>query len=97
MRIDLQDGFYNDTVVIVVNGKEVFRRTDVSTRFQIGYALSVDQGIAENSPVVEIILPLKNLSETIKLRTPEPVFLGVSLTQDGKIDCRISHEPFRYI
>jgi len=97
MKIDLQDGFKNDTVIIRVNGKEVFRKDNVSTRFQIGYALSVDLGPVGNPPAVEIVLPQKNISHSLKLQEPEPIFLGVSLTQEGSIDCRVSHEPFGYV
>lgn len=97
MKIDLQDGFKKDTVIINVNGKEVFHKDDVSTRFQLGYALSVDLGAVGNAPAVEIILPRKNISHTLTIQEPEPIFLGVSLTHEGSIACRISHEPFGYV
>ena len=97
MRLDLQDGFFNDTVVINIDGKEIFRKTDVKTRFQIGLALSEDLSLPENASNLEITIPLKKISKTIKIHGSEPLFLGVSLTQDAKLECRISDKPFGYV
>lgn len=97
MKIDLQDGFYNDTVVIMANGKEVFKRENVNTRFQIGYALSAEAEIPEDSSRIRIDVPSKNVSHTMRTQIPVPQFLGVSLTPEGELDCRFSDEPFNYV
>jgi hypothetical protein len=97
LHIALQDGFMDDTVVISVNGKEVFRMAGVKTRFQIGYADSFELKGQEGSVNVEIALPLRRLSESILLQVSTPVYLGVSVTPEGGLSYRISHEPFGYL
>ena len=95
IRIALQDGFDGDTVVVKVNGKEVFKQENVNTKRQIGKAASFEVEVAEGSANVEVSLPLKNLSETIACKVSGEVYLGVSVAED-KIEHRVSSEPFRY-
>ena len=97
LKIDLQEGFVNDTVVISLDGKEVFRSTSVKSRTQIGFAHSMELQIEKDSVIIEISLPLKNISEEISLEVLVPTFLGVSITHEGKIDWQISKEPFGYL
>ena len=95
IRIALHDGFEGDTVVIKVNGSEVFKQDSVKTKRQIGKAasfeLEVDQGLTN----VEVSLPLKKLSETIALKVSGEVHLGISVV-DNRIQHRVSSDPFRY-
>lgn len=96
--IDLQEGFSGDTVVVLVNGIEVFRKTDVKTKYQIGWTYISEKVDVEEGPVnVEISVPLRNLSESIILQVSNHLYLGISVTQDGRISCRISKEPFGYL
>ena len=95
IRIALQDGFEDDSVVIKVNDKEVFKNESVKTKRQIGKAASFDLEVNEGATNVEISLPLKKLSETIDLKVSGEVYLGISLVED-RIEHRISSEPFRY-
>jgi len=57
LHIAFQEGFADDTVVIRVNGKEVFRKASVKTRTQIGYAGSFEVNVQEGSVNVEVTLP----------------------------------------
>ena len=95
IRVALQDGFEDDTVVVKVNGKEVFKRENIKTKRQIGKAASFEVEAEEGSVSVEVSLPLKNLSETIAVKVSDKVFLGVSVVED-KIEHKVSSEPFRY-
>ena len=95
IRIALQDGFEGDTVVVKVNGKQVFKQENIKTKRQIGKAASFEVEV-EGGPVnVEVLLPLKNLSETIAVKVSGEAYLGVSVVED-KIEHRVSSEPFRY-
>ncbi|MBD2100550.1 hypothetical protein [Leptolyngbya sp. FACHB-261] len=96
LRLDLQDGFQQDTVVIQVNGKEVFRRSQVETRLQLGYADSVEVNVPEGLTKIEIAVPSRKLSDSLKLQIAAPTHLGISLTSKGKIDYRTTSEPFTY-
>ena len=95
LRIALQDGFEGDTVVVTVNGKEVFKQEDIKTKRQIGKAASFEVKVEEGSANVQVSLPLKNLSETIVCKVSGEAYLGVSLVE-GKIEHKVSSEPFRY-
>lgn len=95
LRIALQDGFEGDHVVVKVNGKEVFKQESVKTKRQIGKATSFEVEVEEGSATVEVALPLKNLSETLAFKVSGEVYLGVSIAE-GKIEHRVSSQPFRY-
>jgi hypothetical protein len=41
---------------------------------------------------IEVLLPLKNLSETIVLQVPPTEYLGL-LLNEGRIDYRTTREP----
>ena len=42
LHVALRDGFHNDTVTIRVNGKEVYRKSGVTTDLTISFADSVE-------------------------------------------------------
>ena len=95
IRIALQDGFEDETVVISVNGKEVFNQANVKTKRQIGKAAACELKLEDGPADVEVSLPLKKLSDHIAVKISGDVYLGISLA-DGRIEHRISSEPFRY-
>lgn len=97
LHIALQDGFINDSVVIRVNGQEVFNKTDIKTRFQIGLADSWEANVNKGKVEVEVILPLKKISKSTILEVSNPTYLGVSLTPEGGIEFRVSKERFLYM
>jgi hypothetical protein len=97
IHIDLQEGFEGDTVLIRVNGEEVFRRPVVKTRLQIGLADSIQLELPAGLVNIEVALPLRKLSESKALQVSAAVYLGVSVTREGKISYRISKEPFGYM
>jgi len=97
LRVNLQEGFANDTVVVRVNGQEVFNKTSVKTRPQIGLANAFEVDVPEGSVDIQIALPLKNVSESFELQVSNPIHLGVSITHEGRITHQISQEPFGYL
>jgi hypothetical protein len=97
LHIDLQEGFFEDTVAVFVNGNETYRKAGVKTRVQIGLAESLKVEVSEERVQVRVSLPLKNLSEAVEIQVSTDVYLGVSLSRDGKLICRTSGQPFRYL
>jgi len=95
IRIALQDGFEDETVVISVNGEEVFNQKNVKTKRQIGKATGFELKLEPGSADVEVSLPLRKLSDHIAVKVSGDVYLGISLVE-GRIEHRISSEPFRY-
>ena len=98
LHIALQDGFFHDTVVVQVNGKEVFRKGDVKTRFQIGLAESFEVEVPSGDATVEVALPeKKRANSTIVKAGSQLMYLGVSLNERGEVTFLVSQEPFGYV
>jgi hypothetical protein len=92
LHIALREGFMGDDVVVRVQGEEVFRNEEVTTRLQIGYADSFEVRVEGEKVKIEVLLPLKNLSETIMLQVPPTEYLGLSINE-GRIDYQTRREP----
>ena len=98
LRIDLQDGFLDDTVVVRINHEE-YRKPHVRTRLQLGYADSLEIDVRESTVDVEVVLPSRGSSKFIPVvfDKSDTVYLGLSVTAEGEISERVSHEPFGYL
>jgi hypothetical protein len=97
LRIDLQEGFQNDVVVIRVDGKEVYRKTGVETNLAIALADSVELNVPESTVQVEVAVPSRNSSESVTVAVQDPTHLAFSITSGGGITHKTSREPFRYM
>jgi hypothetical protein len=96
LHIAFREGFDGDTVVVRIDGKEMFRKDNMNTRSQIGYAGSFETNSHEGPVTIDILLPSKNLSETVQLPITAATYVGVSI-EKGKITYRISDQPFGYV
>lgn len=97
LHIAFQEGFEKDLAVVRLNGHEVFRKTDLTTRLQIGRAHALDLDVGENPLEVEIELPAKGLAREVRIDPSQPVYLGVSVNVQGELALEISHQPFGYL
>lgn len=95
LRIDLQEVFKDDTVVVFVNGEEVYHKTGVTTNWSVSIADTVEVMVPKGGVEVKIHLPLRNLSRTVDFFLSEPVYLGVKVMQD-MIDIDISNKRSFY-
>jgi hypothetical protein len=95
LRIALHHGFDDDTVLITVDGAQVFRREGVSTDMRVSLAaqhvMTVDEGPVE----VEVSLPAKGLTASETLSVTGDLSLGVSIEGD-EIHFRQSSQRFGY-
>lgn len=96
LHVALQEGFSNDTVEIRVNGTELFRKSGVSTRLQIGFADSVETEVEADAVDLAVSLPQKSLSKSIVFPISDPTYVGVSVEAQG-IVFNVSMEPFGYL
>ena len=96
LHVAMQEGFEDENVVIRVAGKEAFRKDNVRTKLQIGFADSFEMNVEEGPVTIEIDLPSKSLSKSIELQVQNAVYLSVSIIA-GKIEYKISLEPFGYV
>ncbi len=95
LRIDLQDGFTEDLVIVRVNGTEMFRKESVTTKLLLGYADSFQAQIPEGSADVEIVVPSRDLSKSVSVQVSQQYYLGVSI-RDRAIEFLARDEPFSY-
>jgi len=97
LHIALQEGFTNDTVSVWVNGTEVARRTNVTTRNQIGFAEAIELDVPEGEVRLELRVESRSVSETTNVRVAGTTYVGVLVERDGRVHTEQSLEPFRYM
>lgn len=95
LHIALQEGFAGDPVSIAVDGREIYRKTEVRTRTQIGLADSVETTHDPGNATIDI--RARDASATITPTVAGDLFLGISLAPDGHILHKSSAQPFRYM
>lgn len=88
--VKLRDGFSNDTVTIRVNGKEVYRKSEVSTDLTISFADAVEVPVEESIVNLEVAVEGGQV-ETKEVRVQETPFVDVWIIE-GKMELRESKE-----
>ncbi len=97
LHIALQEGFHHDDVRVLVDAREAWANTDVTTRRQTGYAASVDVEVMRSPVVVEVVLSKRGVTQRNSVSVDRPTYVGLSLTSEGKLVWNTSHEPFGYL
>ena len=95
LHIALQEGFAGDPVSIAVDGKEIYRKTEVRTRTQIGLADSVETTHDPGNATIDI--RARDATATITPTVAGDLFLAISISPDGRITHKSSAQPFRYM
>ena len=96
LKVDLQEGFSGETVIVRLNGREVYRGAP-KTRMQIGLADSRSFDLPPQPLTLEVATPLTGVSTSLELGMVQNVCVGVTLSPDGAISLRSSLEPFGYL
>ena len=97
LHIALQEGFHHDGVRVTVDAREALANADLTTRRQTGYAGSVDVDVTRSPVVVEVVLGKRGVTQRQSVSVDRPTYVGLSLTPEGKLVWRTSHEPFGYL
>jgi hypothetical protein len=79
LQIDFEDGFDGDTVVVRVEGRELWRQDGVTTNVAISLAAIAQVEVPESAHV-EVEIPTRSLSTTTRIETP---YLEVEVVNDG--------------
>lgn len=95
LTVDFHAGFAGDTVEVVIAGKQVFHKEDLSTDYSIGLAASFQAEVPAGPLAVRIAVPSRGLERTLELRGAGPQYVGVSVAGDA-LDCKVQDEPFQY-
>ena len=96
LKIDLQEGFTGELVVLRINGQEVFRASP-KTRMQIGLADSRTFDLPPQEHLIELELPETDSTKILKVNLLQDRHIGVSLDQNKSISLKESLEPFGYL
>jgi hypothetical protein len=96
LRVDLQEGFDNDTAVVRVDGREAWRKAGIKTRPPVGVAESFEVECAANKAHIEVDVPTRKQSGSLEMDVVEHPYLGVSLGPD-RLKFERSRELFRYM
>lgn len=95
LYVDLQEGFADDTIILRVNGKEVFSGERVTTRLLLGLADSVKTEVEKGLVTIEARVETRGIAKTIRLNVSADTYVGVSVVND-RIEHLVSGKPFGY-
>jgi hypothetical protein len=94
IRIDFQDGFDDDTVVVTSGAREIARLEHVTTNLAITRADAVSAEVEEGTIPLRIEVPSRNASAALDVDGDSTPFVVVKLV-DGRLDAHAtSEEPF---
>src|SRR5262249_16936544 len=97
VKLDLQDGFVRDEVIVYADGQEIARASDVTTRTQLGLARSLRLPIGPGAVRLSVAVPGLCLVETRDLPGSGPLWIGASLNDvRDRLDLRVQAQPFVY-
>jgi hypothetical protein len=96
LRVDLQDGFQEDIVVIQVNDGDELKKESVTTMPQVGYAGSIEMMVEPGPVRLRVSVPTRDLSDTTTVDVSEDLYVGVSI-EDAGLAYRVSSEPMGYL
>jgi hypothetical protein len=96
LKIDLQDDFAGETVVLRLNGNEVYRGAP-RTRRQIGLAESRSFIVPAQHITVEVAIPQSGVSKSLDLDVFRDMYVGVKFSPEKELLLHSSSEPFGYV
>jgi len=96
LSVDLQEGFDNDTVIIRLNGQEVYREDGVATMRVLGLADTFSTAAEPGPATLEVVVESRGLAQTIPLEIGDHTHVGLSIVKGG-IEAIASSEAFGYM
>jgi hypothetical protein len=99
--IHFQEGFLDDTVILMLNSKEVYRKEHLTTSLLRGPTASFFTDIEKGVVHVMVSIPSKDLSDSTTFTIRSNKYLGISIVDPQYYGCNIrfivSTEPFGYM
>lgn len=95
LRIDLQDGFQDDDVVVKVDGEERLRQAGVTTKKVLGLAGSVTVDVPEGQRSIELSVPSRGVTKQVDIDTEKTTHVGLSLAGHD-VTVIVRDKPFGY-
>lgn len=94
LKIDLQEVFSGETVLLRLNEREVYRGAP-RTRMQIGLAESRSFDLPAQHLTLKAEIPSSGAFAAIELDLSRDLYVGVTLSE-GRMSLRSSSEDFKY-
>ena len=96
VTLDLREGFEADALVLRAVGMADIVLDGVTTKLQIGRARSLP--LPGTIAMLDVELPRRGVTGHIELRPERPLWVGVSLSRDGRrLEVIQQAEPFGYV
>ncbi|MFQ5347846.1 MAG: hypothetical protein ACE5ED_08380 [Rhodothalassiaceae bacterium] len=96
LRVDLQDGFDGEAVLVELDGKAVYRQDEVRTRYQVGLADVIERDVADGRHALAIRLLRQDAAWQDSIDVKGETHVGVSLSASGTLEVTVEDRPFRY-
>ena len=96
LHIAFHEGLTNDSAVVSIDGREVYRRNGLTTRLQIGLADSFVHELPRGTALVTVDVPSLSRSDSIRVELDADAYLAISISPEGEIRHQLSSQPFRY-
>ncbi len=97
LQLDLQEGFDGNTIVILIDGQESWRKKGVQTKYQIGLADSFSTRVPTGTVKITIEQPDMHQTHNISLPLDGPTYVGIVRSEDGCITHKEQIQPFHYL
>ena len=96
LSIALQDGFEQESVIVSVNGKEVYRNEALQTDYRISLAASFETPLPNSPVTIAIKLPKQSITDSLQFNADTTVYVGISWLE-GRLLFKTSETPFGYL
>jgi hypothetical protein len=99
LYVDIQQGFKDDTVIVKVNGNDVFAKEHKTTSPLVGPAASSSIPIDEGLAMVQALVPHRNLQGSLEFQVDSDIYLGISINKSNekeRIGFLKGDRPFDY-
>jgi len=97
VSIDLQEGFFNDEVTIFEKDKKIFQAENVKTRTQIGLAASFAAEMTGKKTTLRVVVPSHQIDVKKEIELAENLHIAISVTEENKLEWKLSEAPFMYM
>ncbi len=97
LHISLDDGFSEQSVAILVNGRLTCNKPDVSTDLRTAHAAALDVELEGTLAHVTVLVEPDGLQASTDLDCNATPYLGIDINRQGSIDFRPTQTMPRYV
>jgi len=95
ITFDLQSGFNNDSIVIMINDVVVYSTENITTKLLLSYADSISLEVEKEKLNIEISIPERKILKSFDIKMVSDLFIGISMI-NNTLDIITREKPFWY-